>query len=197
MNRAPSREPRSARGQGGVVLIVALIVLVVMTLAGLAMMRQVGAGLSIAGNIAFKENSTSVADAGTEAARTWLVAKTPFELKSSIDAQGYISTWGTSVDPTTFDWTKSLSMAGVDAGTTVSYIVHRLCEKPDLMPTDPGQHCSDYVSGKSGQSRSGASYNNTSPTEPPTPFYRVTTRVNGPRNTTSYTQVLLGDHVQN
>ena len=48
--------------QQGVVLFVALIVLIIMTLAGLALLRQMGAGTSIAGNIAFKENATSVAD---------------------------------------------------------------------------------------------------------------------------------------
>ena len=47
------------RGQRGVVLFVALIVLIVMTLAGLALLRQMGAGTSIAGNLAFKENASS------------------------------------------------------------------------------------------------------------------------------------------
>ena len=55
-----------------VVLFVALIVLIIMTLAGLALLRQMGAGTSIAGNIAFKENATSVADRGTEVARQWI-----------------------------------------------------------------------------------------------------------------------------
>ena len=41
-----------------------------MTLAGLALLRQMGAGTSIAGNVAFKENATSVADRGTESRAT-------------------------------------------------------------------------------------------------------------------------------
>ena len=64
----------SRRRQHGVVLFVALIVLIIMTLAGLALLRQMGVGTSIAGNVAFKENATSVADRGTEAARAWLIA---------------------------------------------------------------------------------------------------------------------------
>ena len=57
-------------------LFVALIVLIIMTLAGLALLRQMGVGTSIAGNIAFKENATSVADRGTEFANRWLFAIT-------------------------------------------------------------------------------------------------------------------------
>ena len=50
--------------QRGIVLFIALIVLVAMTLAGIAMFRQIGSGVIIAGNIAFRENATSVADLG-------------------------------------------------------------------------------------------------------------------------------------
>ena len=89
---------KSSRGQDGVVLFVALIVLIIMTLAGLALLRQMGAGTSIAGNIAFKENATSVADRGTEFANAWLVANYAITASDSI-ANGYISNWGTSVDP--------------------------------------------------------------------------------------------------
>ena len=46
---------RVSRGERGVVLFVALIVLIIMTLAGLALLRQMGAGVSIAGNIAFND----------------------------------------------------------------------------------------------------------------------------------------------
>ena len=47
--------PRSA--QKGVVLFISLIVLVAMTLAGIAMFRQVGTGVVIAGNLAFRDNA--------------------------------------------------------------------------------------------------------------------------------------------
>ena len=59
------------RRQRGVVLFVAMIVLVVMALAGVAMVRQSGSGLSIAGNLAFKQSATSTGDYGTEAALNW------------------------------------------------------------------------------------------------------------------------------
>jgi hypothetical protein len=52
---------RSRAGQDGIVMWVALVVLIVMSLAGLAMMRQMGTGVSVAGNVAFKQNATSTA----------------------------------------------------------------------------------------------------------------------------------------
>ena len=72
-----------------------------MTLAGLALLRQMGVGMSIAGNIAFKENATSVADRGTEAA-----ALADRELGSPATdslGDGYLSSWGAGVDPATLD----------------------------------------------------------------------------------------------
>src|SRR6478609_11222996 len=103
MNRRAHRARLARHHQQGVVLFVALIVLIIMTLAGLALLRQMGAGTSIAGNIAFKENATSVADRGTEFANAWLVANYAITASDSI-ANGYISNWGTSVDPNTYDW---------------------------------------------------------------------------------------------
>ena len=55
--------------QSGVVMFVALAVLILMTLAGLAMLRQMGSSVSIAGNLAFKQNATAAGDLGTETAR--------------------------------------------------------------------------------------------------------------------------------
>ncbi|MBI5918849.1 MAG: hypothetical protein HY849_05705 [Nitrosomonadales bacterium] len=59
--------PRSAlpRRQRGVVLLIALIVLVAMTLAGIGMMRSVDTGTLVAGNLAFKQSTTQAGDRGT------------------------------------------------------------------------------------------------------------------------------------
>src|ERR1700712_1198303 len=100
-----ARRVTPARRERGVVLFVALIVLIVMTLAGLALLRQMGAGTSIAGNVAFKESATSVADRGTEFARKWITDNYSSNATDAF-AAGYYSSWtgpgswGTSVDPT-------------------------------------------------------------------------------------------------
>jgi Tfp pilus assembly protein PilX len=186
---APKRQ-----AQRGVVMWVALVVLIVMTLAGLAMLRQMGAGVSIAGNIAFKENATSSADAGTEVGRQWLVAQTTATLNNDLPASGYYATWGASVDPTTFDWSNAGSVPvalETGNGNNVRYIVHRLCQA--VGPADapfPLQRCSD-IQDDAGGSRGGVGYGTAPPSEVIRPYYRVTVQVTGPRGTVSYTQVVL------
>ncbi|HEV7576742.1 MAG TPA: hypothetical protein VGO85_11925 [Caldimonas sp.] len=190
-NRASSRAP----DQRGVVLFVALIVLVFMTLAGLALMRQMGAGTSIAGNIAFKESATAVADRGIEVARLWIT--TPLQnTKDDSLAVGYHSSWGASVDPTTYDWDhESLEIAD-DAGSTgnTTYLmIHRLCASAGVSANAATQQCSDGIDPTAGGgSKGGGSYGTGPPPTPlASPYFRVTTRVVGPRRTVSYTQVLM------
>lgn len=62
----------SAARQGGVVLMLALIMLVAMTLAGIVLYRQIGTGLIIARNLSFKRTAAVAADLGVESARAWL-----------------------------------------------------------------------------------------------------------------------------
>jgi type IV pilus assembly protein PilX len=184
---------KTSRHQRGVVLFVALIVLIIMTLAGLALLRQMGVGTSIAGNIAFKENATSVADRGTEFARAWLTNNSGATAFDSIP-DGYLSSWGGSVDPTTFDWANqshTLTDDQAQTGNTARIIIQRLCAVAGLSAIDPAQRCSDSPVNNGGGSRGGGGYPSVLPGATPSPFYRITTRVDGPRNTVSYTQVLL------
>ena len=67
-----SRGPQ-ARAQRGVVLFIALIVLVAMSLAGIALMRSVDTNVLVAGNLAFRQTNTMYGDVGVEAASTTLV----------------------------------------------------------------------------------------------------------------------------
>ena len=138
-SRCP-RRPGVTRRERGVVLFVALIVLIVMTLAGLALLRQMGVGTSIAGNVAFKENATSVADRGTEAARAWLIANSAISASDSV-ANGYLSSWGAGVDPTALDWdNQSLTLVDDQAqtGNTTRIIIQRLCATAEHERNRPG-----------------------------------------------------------
>jgi Tfp pilus assembly protein PilX len=186
--------PGSASRQQGVVLFVALIVLIVMTLAGLALLRQMGVGTSIAGNVAFKENATSVADRGTEAARAWLIANEAITANDS-PVDGYYSSWAGGVDPTGFPWAAGQARMLVDdqgqTGNSAQIIIQRLCAVAGMSAIDPAQTCSDSPVSNAGDSKGGGGYPSVLPGSAPTPFYRVTTRVDGPRNTVSYTQVLM------
>jgi type IV pilus assembly protein PilX len=182
------------RGERGVVLFVALIVLIVMTLAGLALLRQMTTGVSIAGNIAFKENATSVADRGAEVARQWIIANSLVTFQDSFP-NGYHSSWEVGVDASAFPWdTQALALVSPDqaqTGNVARVIIHRLCLLPNVTINGVGQRCSDAPAVNAGESHGGGGYGGVLPGITPSPFYRVTTRVDGPRNTVSYTQVVL------
>jgi len=178
------------------VLYVALIVLIVMALVGIAMMRGSGSGISIAGNLAMKQNATNVADVGTEAARAWVLAQNAGTLSN--DQPGYFSSWrnGTdAVDPTQLPWTTNSVLVTADDGTgnQVRYIVHRLCETPNMPPNNPAQRCADVgaTGDASGQSHGGIGYPGPGPSISAQPFFRITSQVIGPKNTVSYTQVVM------
>jgi Tfp pilus assembly protein PilX len=66
--------PGCVHHQRGVVLLLALIILVAMTLAGIGMMRSVDTGNLIAGNMAFRQATMSAGDAGTSAGFNALVS---------------------------------------------------------------------------------------------------------------------------
>ena len=184
-------------------MFVALIVLVVMALTGLAMIRQSGTGMSIAGNLALRQNAVKGADLGTEAADAWLLGliNTAGALDTDNPTQGYFSDWGTSDpthrlqgDPTQYDWTNSVLVTNDDGvGNEVRYIVERLCSvanKP-INDTTDGQQCVQTPTGVADKSGTCDHYANSCIPQNFTPHYRVSSRTKGPRGTLSYIQVML------
>jgi len=193
---------RSAKQERGIVLFVALIVLVVMALTGLAMIRQSGTGLSVAGNIGLRRNALAGADLGTETALAWWqsLLGTPGALDTDIVTQGYFSDWGTTDptrimgDPTQYPWdTKSVLVTAADGtGNEVRYIVERLCMVANEPSSVVGQQCVlTPLIGGNDLSGTCANYPKSCPPPPTAVNYRVSSRTKGPRNTVSYIQVLL------
>ena len=195
----PLRARRAA--QQGVVLFVALIVLVVMALAGVAMMRQSGSGLSIAGNVGMKQNATAAGDFGTESAIAWWVVQKaiPNALDADVPAEGYYSSWGAvgdarlTGDPTGYPW-GSAKQATANDGTNnqVSYIIERLCLNPNQASSLAGQLCVNSPV-EDGLDKSGtcAHYPKSCGDDITAIHYRISSRVQGPRNTVSYIQVMV------
>lgn len=199
VSRVPrlKQEHRQGRAQQrGVVLFVALIVLVIMSLAGLAMMRQIGGGLSIAGNIAFKQGATTLADLGTEQGITTVVnLATTLATDNDNTAVGYWSSATAEVDPTSAAWKPLWDSAGTvvapaSAGSAdISYVLQRLCSLRNTADGAALQQCAG--SAQSGGSKSTGGNGGLTTNAIVSPYYRVTTRVKGPRNTVSYTQVVF------
>ena len=188
-----SRHPVAPlRAQRGVVLFIALVVLVAMTLAGLAMFRQVGTGVTIAGNLAFKSNATSVGDMGIESGRSWLMAQGATTLQSDL-VPGYYSSWQVAFNPATFDWTNNATLVTADDGTgnEVRYVIHRMCRNAGLTVNDPAQQCVTIGSAAAGGTKGGGSYGVLALSNTTQPYFRVTVRSAGPRNTVSYVQAIM------
>jgi Tfp pilus assembly protein PilX len=175
--------------QRGVVLFIALIVLVAMTLAGLAMMRSVDTNNLIAGNLAFKNAASSAGDAAIEASRAWISGQTAGALEA--DQQGYFANWQPSFDPKTFNWAaNAVQPPLVDSnGNTIYYVAHRMCNESakSIDTTD----CAKVSTVSVGSTKGGGSYGNAPLTGTSLVFYRITTKVEGPKFTVSYLQAFI------
>lgn len=182
--------------QRGVVLFVSLIVLVIMSLVAVAMVRQMTGGQIIAGNLAFKQNATAVADRSTEVARSFVSGATAKVLDSDLEASAYYASAPDIANPATpfvpevyFNTAPPafLSISGVDNTRTIDYVIHRLCPADGVFDD---KVCVGRETSEGGE-MGGTSYGGGSVTKQLTPYYRITTRVTGPRNSVSYTQVII------
>jgi len=198
-NTSGSARGHSAARQRGAVLLVALIVLVIMTLAGIALMRSVSTSSVIAGNLAFQQAATHSADVGVESAVAFLEGSTAAALRTSVLSGGGVRYLAYRQDPAagqSWDdfWTNSIpasaknTMAADAAGNTVSFVIHRLCNAEGVPITVAACSTSPVDTGSAGNSKGGGV---TALLAPPQIYYRITTRVSGPRNTLSYVQVVV------
>lgn len=203
MNRRTTRIARKA--QRGVILFIALIVLVAMSLTGIALIRSVDTNLLVAGNLAFRQGATAAGDWGVETARTYL--KTTLNAnKSALDndapSNSYYATWQSNLDlygsgsGTLFNWTADSKLVGTDSGgNEVRYVMHRMCgiAGPSSSAT---ANCVKTMgttgsSGADGGTKGSVSYSTLALPAPTLVYYRVTVRILGPRNTLSYVQAML------
>lgn len=182
-----SRSNLSGAGkQRGVVLFIALIVLVAMTLAGIAIMRSVDTGNLIAGNVAFKQSTLQAGDYGLNAAITYLENNAfTGQLDTDQPPSGYSAR---GIEPTDWNdenvWANAVTVGTNSAGNTVQYLIYRLCLNTGA-PQNNNCARSQKVGTDAGNS---AGYGAFSGTAPPMVMYRVTARVVGPRDTTSIVQ---------
>lgn len=217
------------RRQSGVALFIALIALVAMTLAGVALVRSMDTGLVIAGNLAFKQATTNVAERGTEQAIAWLQANMETMVGTSAlvwnndVANGYYASYMQDCDLTSnytsdgddgVNWkdadhplgihpSSNCGMGGMPVSVmpsdySASYVINRMCSaegKPGSSLGPGGTvSCAIYV-GLEGLSKSTKRVGH--PPDLPMAgqggrYFRITTRVLGPRNTVSYVQTLVG-----
>lgn len=200
------RHSAPARRQRGVVLFIALIVLVAMTLAGVALVRSVDTGTVIAGNFAFKQAALQATNAGIEAAFDSLPnvlatskekeinadgasadATRPyvyFPLMQRVDAQGI----PVNADGSPLNWINFPTLPINVAGNTVRVVIERMCTgDKGVAVTDIAGQCMTEQPVESGSKKAGG----VKFTAAQRVHYRVTVRVEGPRNTISLAQAFI------
>lgn len=193
--------------EGGLVLVIALIVLVAMTLAAIGMVRSLDTGTLVAGNIGFRQSAVATADSGVEAARAWLLANRNV-LDSDNPAAGYYSTRQDNLDLTgnmTAGGSDGVNWCGSDpsqpvtafcagaldaTGAPVDYVINRLCSIPGSINA-PGQSCMYSQTSGLGSTQQAADYSSYGLAVKNLVYYRITARVNGPKNTVSYVQAVV------
>lgn len=193
--------------QRGVVLFIALLVMVALSLAGIALIRSADTATIVAGNLAFKQAAAAAVDRSVEQAVQALFDPQPNPATSNpviadktadLIAQNYfanvrLDATGIPEIPSELQSTSAFTGAGLNpalvaqdaAGNTSYYVIERMCANAG---SAVGSNCN----------LSAASLGADAGTEHYDPlsrvgdaYYRVTVRVEGPRNTVQYAQAIL------
>lgn len=197
--RASYDRPQLTR-QRGVVLMITLIVLVAMTLAAIALVRSTDTTNLIAGNLAFQQAATNSGDQGTEAAIAWLEQNNSgtylhSDHNTSGDRLGYSASRQDPVPGQTWEnfWNmvlsnQSISLAPDAAGNTVSYVIQRMCQLSGAPTSGAGCAVSSATATTVGNSEDAGTVVLQYSSQV---FYRITSRIVGPRNTVSFVQTIV------
>lgn len=196
--------------QQGIVLFVALIALLVMSLAAVALIRSVDTNTMIAGNLAFRQTALTATDRGAESAIQWMDSTLGTDANSLNNhnlAQGYFATYvaectgvqdpdGDEVDAIRLvDSCGVISTADDGLGNEIRYIVQRMCYDPvTSLPYEADE--STCMLGESEIGTGSFAVKDASEAgmqldAKQSPVYRVTVKVIGPKNTVSYAQTFV------
>ena len=202
VHRAPQR-------QRGVVLFVALIVMVLMSLAAIALIRSVDTTNLVIGNLSFRQAAILPANQAVEDAVASLfldankggpmIADPTADLASRnyystySQAAGWDDAFGVPQPLQTKTAARALTVQLVDgAKNDITYVIERMCNPNAVtIPADKSA-ANSWCDMMPPKQAPGTTIN-----DPPLfplpqqPFYRVTVRVDGPKNTTSFIQATL------
>jgi len=205
---------RSTRAaQRGVVLFVALVALVALALGALAMFRGSMGATLVATNVLYKQAALNMADTGVEVATAQLLGlATAGQINNDNFAQGYFSAvpaiepnwsdpalWNCGADsicPTATQLCGGLAACVANsAGLIVYYKINRMCTQPDTAYNGSlagvANVCAMTIPGGSATAGNSLGVGATQFTGNPKLYFRITTRVDGPRNTRTVTQTVV------
>lgn len=178
--------------QRGVVLAIALIVLVAMALAAVALTRSVDISNLAAGNLAFKQSALSATDLGVQKALDKVASPGTFDLTADSAANAYYAAIQPSdmrgipnallaANLSAFD---TIKFTAPGSGETVRYLIDRQC-------VDVGAPSQANCNFTAGLSATGGSASSSHTGGASVPLYRVTVRVDGPKNTVGFSQAIF------
>ena len=201
--RQPGRRSIGRGDQRGIVLFITLLVMVVLMLAGIALIRSTDTATVVSGNLSLEQATISAADRSIEYSIHALFDTTLIADRTNDSlAQNYYASVGRNADGSIPEIPKVLqepfsasafAAAGLsdsliavdDAGNKTYHVVERMC----LASGPPvGSNC-NLSSAAFGADPGTQHY--TGLIRPGDAFYRVTIRTEGPRNTVSYAQAVL------
>ncbi len=183
--------------QHGFALFMTLVTLVIITLSIIAMMRVMEAGVSAAGNIAFRQAAIGAAGAAAAAVNNRLARETnPILAVTGSIGTDYYANVAAAFDPLTHNWADNIPPVGPISGYTVNYVIHRLAMGDGLCETAQ-TGCTFSSEASSVGTEVGASYSGGTGTygKPLSPtgfvYYSVTAKVSGPKHNINYVQTLM------
>lgn len=201
---APRYAPGRGRHQQGIVLMLAIVVLVIMSLAAVGLMRSMLSSNKVAGNLAFQQSAIQSADIGIESAVAWLEQNNfGINLHNNITIAagrpvGYLAlrqdpaanqSWEIFWNAVLIPSNTVTTLAADTAGNTVSFVIQRLCNGQGA-PTS-GISCESPPSTDPGEGTSKQAAGGTPIGIPNQRYYRITVRVVGPRSTIGFVQAIV------
>jgi type IV pilus assembly protein PilX len=192
----------AAARERGIVVFVALIAMVLLSLAAVAIMRSVHTNTLVVGNLAFRQAATSLSTAAVEKAVYDLFppTKTIADLNNHDLARNYYATHQAGEDangiPAALQGANppplypggAQVVTDAATGNTLRYVVERMCIPGALGKPAAPNECEmippkqSYA--KETQLKKGIPL-------PKIPYYRMTVRVDGPGNSVSFSQAML------
>lgn len=210
------RPPGGAHRQRGVVLFIALVAMVILSLAAVALLRSTDVGTSASGNLATKQSTLGPINWAIENAIDAVFSGGPGSIADVYNndlTKNYYANLQSGEKPngvpgilygpksamtypTTFQMHDDGPATGIDPLYEVRWVIERMCQgvgpAPGPFTGDPltpdGLKACDMLPPK--VSSAGTAMEER-PNVPPVPLYRVSIRVDGPRNTVTYAQAIL------
>lgn len=203
---------RRRNRQGGISLVITLVVLVIITLSSVAMMATLKSGTSASSNIAFRQAATRTADVGVENALTWIAAQqsATFLAHSGNSLYRYYATHTAAAAGCTKDGSTTFSpeqyrfddsvlgtdtypcafrLANTPSGYSLFYVIHRMASSvgscTDVGCMRPAGLGCNSTNTKAGQGNE-FDFEST-----PETYFRITVKVVGPRQNNRYVQAFV------